>query len=193
LTQSEAIQDLVVLVSDKNMEFTIRGLFTKPQAFSIRSLSHNILIHPERDPGCLLRAHDFLRPSIRQYAHALVMLDRQGCGKDGLDRSALENELEQRLFASGWLGRAAAIVIDPELEAWVWSDSPFVDAALGWQGHTPTLRNWLRDRKYCEGTSKPSLPKEALHDAIRVVSKPRSSNLYYNLASSVEAGRWGQA
>jgi hypothetical protein len=32
------------------------------------------------------------------------------------------------LFTSGWENRAAAVVLDPELEIWVWSDSPEVEA-----------------------------------------------------------------
>jgi len=189
LTQHGMVKDLVVLVSDKNMEFTVKGLLERPQALSIHQLESDIFVHPERDAGCLLRAHDFLRPVIRSHAYALVMLDRHGCGRDSLERSALESEVEQRLFTSGWDGRAAAVVIDPELEAWVWSDSPFVDTVLGWNGRTPNLRTWLRDRGYSDGASKPAQPKEAVHNATRHVSKPRSSTLYYQLALSVRTDR----
>jgi hypothetical protein len=44
----------------------------------------------------------------------------------------MENDLEARLSQSGWpSGCCAAIVIDPELELWVWSRSPHVPAVLG--------------------------------------------------------------
>lgn len=102
----------------------------------------------------------------------------------------IEQSILKRLSRAGWKKRAAAIVLDPELEAWVWSDSPHVDEALGWAGRDPDLRSWLRDRDLLDPqTPKPVRPKEAVEKAPQVTRKPRSSALYRQLAQDVGLAR----
>ena len=87
---------------------------------------------------------------------------------------------------SGWTDNAAVIVIDPELENWVWVDSPHVDDVLGWRGRGPGLWEWLRQKGMLPPDApKPVRPKEAVEEALRVARKPRSSSLYRNLAEHV--------
>lgn len=182
-------QDLILLVADSNQEHTVKGLLSRPQALGIRKVRFNVARHPERDPGCLLRASEFLRPFRERYHHAMVLLDREGSGREGSLRRELERELEERLTAD-WDDRAAAIVLDPELEIWLWSDSPHVDDVLGWQGRSPDLRSFLVERSLlAAGESKPSRPKEALEKVLRSVRKPRSSALYKQLAERVSFKR----
>lgn len=136
-------KDLALLVADKNMEGALRGLLSRPKSLGLREIAFDLYVHPERDHGCLLRSHHFLRPFSHQYAHALVLLDRDGCGQESVDRATLERQVEDHLAASGWADRAAAIVIDPELEIWVWSDSPHIATALGWASDGPGAQ-WTR-------------------------------------------------
>ena len=183
-------KDLVVLVADKNMEFSMLGILQRPEALGITEISYDIYPHIERDPGCLHRGHDFLRPYVNKYRHALIMLDHQGCGKEDSPREVLEKEIEDRLSSSGWGDRAAAVIIEPELENWLWSDSPEVDAALGWQGKSPSLRTWLKDQGFQEtDLSKPIYPKEAVEKALKKVYKPRSSAIYHQIAGKVSFKR----
>ena len=182
--------DLVVLVADGQMEFTVRGLLTRNEAIGFQELSVDIHVHPNKDPGCLLRGHDFLWPFYRQYRHALIMLDREGCGREEASREDLENDLEKRLSTVGWDDRAAAIVLDPELEIWVWSDSPEVDAVLGWADKTPRLTEWLQNEGYStSGQTKPNRPKEAMERALRLARKGRSSAIFLELAQRVIVNR----
>lgn len=183
--------DLVVLVADNNARAAVAGILARPQALGIRSVTYDLFVHPERDPGCFLRSPDFLRPMLRRALHALVIFDRHGCGRDDWDRVDLERDLEQRLRDSGWDNRAAAVCLDPELEAWVWSDSPQVPLALGW---APTqasdLRPWLIEYGLWEpGRPKPSQPKRAVEAVLRHTWKPRSSSIYEHLARTVSLQR----
>jgi hypothetical protein len=183
-------KDLIVLAADGQIEFAIKGLLTRGLSLQFREVTCDIYTHPAKDPGCFLRGHDFLRLFHRQYAHALVVFDREGCGRQALPRPALEADLEQRLAASGWRDRAAAVAIDPELEVWVWSDSPEVDAALGWTGRSPALAAWLLSEGYCTAAgTKPLSPKKALEHALRLAQKRRSSAIYRQLAERVSAHR----
>jgi len=185
-----APSDLVVLVADKNMEEAVRGLLSRAIAFGIRQPNFEIRRHPATDSGCLGDAHRFLRAFSSRYKRALVMLDRDGCGKEALPRTELELEIEQRLACNGWNDRAAAIVIEPELEIWVWSDSPEVDAAVGWPVNNVRLRDALIDAGYLvDGATKPANPKGAMEYALGKSKIPRSSSIYSQIARSVSVKR----
>ena len=182
-------RDLVVLAADRNTEAVVRGVLNRPRAIGIRSASFDIHRHPNKDPGCLLEGIEFLDAFSEMFCHALLIFDLEGCGQktSALD---LEKELENEFIQSPWGKRAAVIVIEPELDIWVWSDSPHVERILGWTGHSPGLRSWLMKKGHIEeGMAKPLRPKEALEDALRVVHKPRSSSIYADLASRVSLAR----
>lgn len=177
--------DLAVLIADKNIEGALRGLLSRPRSLGLREISCDFYVHPERDPGCRLRGHDFLRSFAHRYEHALVVFDREGSGRT-VERAALEREVEARLFSSGWGDRAAAVVIDPELEIWVWTDSPHVATALGWQSPEMSLTEWLKQKGWLpEGETKPTQPKAAVEEALRLARRPRSSSIYNQLAQRV--------
>ena len=164
----------------------MRGLFVRFESLQIRAFSFDIYVHPESDPACSRRAHDFLRPFVNLYAHALVVFDREGSGQEHHSREVLEKSVHDLLSKSGWGERAAALVIDPELEAWVWSASPHVASILGWGGASPDLISWLARKGFLlEDQIKPGRPKEAMELALREVRKPRSSSIYFQLAKKV--------
>ena len=149
------------------------------------------LVHPRRDPGCYHEAHEFLRPFRESYRHALVAFDRAWEGAPAQDALDLERDVRQRLGGDGW---ADVVVIEPELEAWVWSDSPHVDECLGWRDRNPDLRSWLQQQAlWTEGHAKPTDPKAAVARALRTVNLPRSSAIYGNLARRVSVERCADA
>ena len=99
-------------------------------------------------------------------------------------------EVEERLARNGWGDRARVIVLDPELESWVWSDSPHVPRILGWSRTRPVLQSWLVERGLLEENQiKPVRPKEAMVAVLRSVRKPRSSKIYQRLAENVSLAR----
>jgi hypothetical protein len=176
--------DLVLLVPDKNIELGLRGLLNRPQALGIRAINFKIYVHPQRDPGCAVKSHEFLRPFSTDYEHALVIFDRQGSGRETVTATELSDSVRERLSANGWGERSEAIVIEPEIEAWVFSPSPHVEQCVGWNEAT-SLRDWLQQRGFWGATTKPPDPKAALEAALRHVRRPRSSSIYECLARSV--------
>lgn len=181
------MKDLVILVADKNIEWTLKGIFSRHQALSIRSIKPDIYVHPLRDPGCFTQGHSFLRTFFKSHSHALILFDRHGCGQEKWTREELEQEVETRLKQSGWKEYyAGVIVLDPELEIWVWSDSPQVATTLGWNEQATHLKEWLIQKNFWQVDQiKPYQPKEALEQVLRKVGKPRSSALYEDLAKKV--------
>lgn len=190
MTASSNRKDLIVLVPGKDEAAAIRGILARRRALGIRSVNAEIQFHPDRDPGCRLRAHEFLRRESGRFEHALVLFDSEGCGAEDQTRHELESEVEQRLSTAGWGDRAAVVVIEPELEAWVWGDTPHVDEALGWKDKRPSLRDWLISEGFlAEDDAKPGRPKEAMEKALRLARKKRSSAVYGQLAKRVSFQR----
>jgi hypothetical protein len=186
-------KDLIVLVADATMGFTVLGMLQQPRRLGIRSVAisrEDVPVHPAQDTGCFRRCNDFLRAFSHSYEHAIVMLDREGCGKEQLSREELEEDIEDRLRSNGWDDRAMAIVFEPELEIWVWSNSPQVDEILGWKGNGVGLRQWLKENDFLKPAEiKPARPKEALQAVLRETSIPFSSSIHFNLARSVGFSR----
>ncbi len=182
-------KDLAVLVADKDMENALRGLFSRHVSLNIRPIEFQIFTHSGHDPGCATRGVDYLSKFARQYEHALLMFDHEGSGKDDTPRDQLQNSLNQDL-KNLWGDRARAIVLSPELEVWVWSDSIEVDHVAGWKGRLPRLRDWLKGQGLLrEGEVKPEKPKEAFLKALQEADKPHSASLYREIAEKVSLRR----
>lgn len=182
---------LVVLTADKNAQFALRGILSRTLSLGIRQIQPDFYIHPGKDPGVFDNADEFLRSFAQSHQYALVLMDREGSGQEkNLSRVEMEERIEQALGRCGWEDRASAIVIDPELDLWVWSDSPNVAHELGWAQHQPDLSTWLRDHGFLKDTArKPTRPKEALEAALREVRVPRSSAIYRALAEKVSLAK----
>ncbi len=96
-------KDIVFLVADLDMEYTIRGLMARPEALGTRSnITFDVFRHPQRDPGVFRHADAWLRTRYRNYQYALVMFDREGCGREDVDAPGLEAAIEERLYRTGW-------------------------------------------------------------------------------------------
>ena len=178
------MKDLVILVADANMEQAVRGLFLRPQALGVQtSITFDVFKHPRRDPGVFHGAHEFLRPFQSQYRYALVMLDREGSGQEEQSSEEIEQTIQGRLDGVGWRGRSAVVVLDPELEAWVFSDSPHVIRVIA--GGDAALYHQVLNAQQRLDNGKPVRPKEAMEEILRRKRIPRSSGLYQDLATRV--------
>ena len=183
-------RDLIALVADRDIQAVLLALLKRPGDLGIRRIDvvpTDVPVHHHHDPGCLRKADEFLRPFHLQYSHALVVFDREGCGQDQLEADRIESEVELRLARSGWESRATAVVVDPEVEMWVWSDSPYVESCLAWTGRQPRLRIWLEKQDlWPAGEAKPPNPKRAFRAALREARRSLSSAVFGELAAQVE-------
>jgi hypothetical protein len=185
MTGENFIKDLIVLVADKNMEATFNGVLSRNLSLGIREISFDVFVHPNSDPGCRRESDRFLQNFCRQYSYGLVVFDREGCGCEN-SRIELENEVEQKLSLVGWANRSIVVVLDPELEIWLWTRSSHVEEALGWRDQNQPMRNWLVENRYIKDENhKPEHPKETLEIVLRKVKKPRSSAIYSQIALKV--------
>ena len=127
-------KDLVVLVADKDIQATIESLLLRNESLGIRRISFDLYSHLHRDPGCRSELHHFLIPFHTNYSYAIVIFDHDGCGREEQSSQEIEAEVERLLAIQGWKNRSIALALHPELEIWVWSNSPHVSEALGWTG-----------------------------------------------------------
>jgi hypothetical protein len=182
--------DLKVVVADKNMQATFAGLLTRHQSLGIRPLqlgSQSPLVHSGHDPGCWKDGPELLAIEHQHFRHGLLALDWEGCNSNRSPddtRRELQERLD-RLTTPGW---GYVVVLQPELEIWVFAGSTEVDRALGWQ--PGTLNPWLLEQGLLEpGQAKPARPKEAVEHAMVQKRQPRSSSVYRQLSSSVGFSR----
>ena len=187
-------RELIILTADLDAETAVRGVLARWKSLNIRKLDEgcdfDMHRHPQRDAGCRSAAEAFLESFVRTHGHALVVFDHQGCGWEERSPEEVETDLESRLARTGWDGRCAAIVIAPELEAWVWSNSPNVEIELGWSGRRPRLREWLvSERLLAANAVKPADPKMAMERAMRQSRKPVSPHVFARLAETVGLNR----
>jgi hypothetical protein len=179
------MRDLVVLTADKNMQFAIRGALPRSRALGIREITFDFRVHAGRDGGARASGADVLRSQRLQFHHALLVLDFVGCGAKP-EQTALEVEAQlDRELSLVWQHRAKAIVIDPELETWVWGSDNALQVALGWP-LTQSVRGWLAEHGFAVGSNdKPDRPKEAFEALVPVHRTPRSSAVYEAITSKI--------
>jgi hypothetical protein len=177
--------DLFVLVADRDIEQTILGLPSRTQALGIRGVNApEVRPFSRHDGGCRVEGVALLRALRSQFFHALLIFDFDGSGADNVTAIELENRQESDLCKAGWGKDAAVIVIEPEIEAWVWTDSSHVDRILGWS-NDGSLRKWLESEGFTIGQQKPSDPKQAMRAALKHTRKKPSSSIFRQLAENV--------
>lgn len=188
-------RDLFVIVPDLDMENTIKTLLCYRQPALNIQLDFNpdrppqgdLLRYAGRDSGCFRDAINILRAPQRTHQHAILIFDRDGCGAKDMDRKWIESKVERELCDNGWEPeKIAVIVIEPELEAWVWANSPHVANVLGWRDDPMALRPFLLKSGFWEaGLEKPRDPKAAMWAALREQGKPVGARIFAELAKRV--------
>ena len=176
--------DLFVLVADQDMLQAVNGLLLRPQSLKMTPIEFDVRRHPGRDSGCRVGAADYLRAFLRSYRFALVMFDLAGSGSRK-SRVETQHEVEEKLNLKGWERRAKVIVIEPELEAWVWGMSQRIPEILGWSDEYGELRRWLHEQGlWPENCRKPPDPKEAMRRTMQQSRARKSPRKFFELASA---------
>lgn len=178
--------DLGLVVADKNMDFTLRGILARPEALGIRKIAYQIVVHPGHDGGVRTAGPETLATLQGKTNHGIVMLDLEGSGAEGDDYS-VEAELDERLRAK-WGHRAKAIVIKPELDAWVWGSDNAIRQVLDCS--IIDIRGWLQSQGFeFSSDRKPARPKEAFQYLMDELKEPRSSANYKSITSKISLER----
>ncbi len=162
------MRDLVILVPDLQCDATLTGFFQRdgfhhslgcrPFAFDRRQ---DLLRETKNDPGVWKNSHEILRLRRRTHRYALIVLDNAWDGSPGV--AQIESDITGNMTTCGWpRNQFEVVVINPELESWIWQDHVHVERAFGHQG-PPSLRERLRTADlWPDGNHKPPDPKAAV-------------------------------
>lgn len=186
------MRDCKFIVACKNMEFAVQGFLSR-RDFHVYLGCRRFAFDPREDlysargkadSGLCANGDPILRMCRDTHRHAIVLLDAEWVGSPGAKK--IRTKLEKHLRAAGWkLPNCAVVVIDPELENWIWIPHDSVAAAMGW-GELGALRTFLTGTgDWAAGGAKPASPKEALERALEETDEPRSSKLYEKILRSV--------
>lgn len=178
------MKDLVLMVADKNMNFALKGALSRPDALGIAPIEFEFRTHMGRDGGVRTSGPETLALDSRRFSHALLVFDLEGSGASIADAKLVEEELDRRL-STHWDDRAKSIVIEPELDIWIWGSDNILQDVLEWP-IPGSIREWLKNRGFeFNESGKPLRPKEALDELRPVHRLPRSSALYEKITSKI--------
>jgi hypothetical protein len=182
------MKDLIILVADKNAQFCLRGGLARHQSIGIRPIEIEFRVHPERDGGARKNGVSLLAIERGRFANAVLMFDFEGSGASHADALSLEEDLDRELVKT-WGATAKAIVLDPEVDSWVWGSDNSLAQSLNWAEPLP-IRRWIEDQGFkLDANGKPVRPKEAIESVLRKQRMPRSSAIYEKITSNVSISR----
>ncbi len=174
-------KDLVLLVADKNMQFSVRGGLARPEALGIRPITCDFRLHVGRDGGVRTTGPELLAIERGRFECGVLMLDYEGCGAGSLSPAELESALDGKLRPK-WGSQAKAIVLVPEVDVWMWGRENTLRELFDWH-ESVGIRDWLVQKGFTfDAAEKPLRPKEALDAICRHQSVPRSSSFYEQVA-----------
>lgn len=181
-------KDLLLLVPDKNTQFALKGALPRHASLGIRPITFDFLVHSGRDGGVRTTGAAVAALKRRQFRHLMMIFDHEGCGAENISAADLTNELERTLAAS-WGNEARVIVIEPEVDVWMWGGDNLLSQLLKWNDER-SIREWLREKGYeFDHNDKPLRPKESLEELLKRQSEPRSSSLYERIATRLSLAR----
>ena len=187
-------RELGFYVADLSMENAISGFLTR----SDFHLPHNLgtrrfQFDPKEDmfragghdPGLFSTGHDLVNTLWASHEKVVVVLDAEWDGSPGA--ATIQAELTARIVSRGWpMDRFKVIVIDPELEAWIWQRNQRVATPLRFNSVADMVNvvtssgiAWPAD------APKPSRPKEALEAVARSQRIGWSSAIHKSVTMSV--------
>ena len=179
------LKDLLIVVPCKNTQFTLRGGLSRPEAIGIRAVSYEIVVHSNRDPGVRTTGAALANLRRAQFQHALLVFDHEGCGAEENTPDELQQQIEAELQPV-WGESARVVVINPEVDVWLWGSDNALAGVLSWPSDKGGIREWLTAQGWQFGQKgKPVRPKEAFEKLREIHKQPRSSSLYETIAGKL--------
>lgn len=183
---------LFFVVADRDIEAMVTGFLQKERAdlrlgcapFEFDAKLDLERAAADKDCGLYRRGIEYVRRHRQTHAHVVIMLDADWDGSPGA--AAIDEKLRDDLRKCGYSDDdSEVIVLDPEIEAWMWVDKLEVARELGFES-IGDLRSWLTNAGFELGANqKPLRPKEALLAALQANRKPWSSTRFAAVAAKV--------
>lgn len=181
------MRDCVFLVADEAIAAMVRGFLGREQYHQSLGCGpfrfderQDLIVDPTRDSGVYTRGFELLAPFANTHQRAIVMLDAEwGKPTPAQIRAKIEGDLQAH-----W-EEYLVIVLEPEVEAWIWQDNPHVCTALGVANYAAHRAELERLELWKPDEPKPFRPKEAVEHTLRLARIPQSAAIYRTIASRV--------
>lgn len=177
-------RDLIVLCADLQWKITLETICNRHQSLGLRGPLNFEVIHvPGKTDGSMRReGPELLRQFRPRFEHGLLVLDWEGCGARGTVHETCKQLDEQ--ISSTWGSKGRALVVEPELEAWIigghvhFSLLPGLEKVRAYQ--------WLKTNGYWpDGAPKPARPKESIEKLFHTHRVRRTSASYKKIVEHV--------
>jgi hypothetical protein len=185
------VVDLFVILEGSGDEVVLEALLKRPSDLGIRAVTFKC---ERRSSAVRTQGPDIAREQRREFRYVICLWDHGGSGREQQPPSRVQGEVQARLNRNTLKGCSKALIIDPELEIWLWQDSAAIASALG--VGEDRLAEWLRDwqRKHFPTQTVETLvrqqPKEALEEVIKQSGKKRTSTLYRHITAVANLNLW---
>jgi hypothetical protein len=178
------MRDCIFWVADSRMKQVVLGFLKRHDCFRAHNLgtapflfdeNEDLFSSPTMDPGTFRTGEEFLRLFQVSHRYAILMLDAEWNGSPGA--ALIRDDLASRIALTGWSrDRFRVIVIEPELESWIWQRNQRVANALGFGSRDAMVRAVQNaGLAWPDGQAKPSRPKEAF-EALTVRAKKQGKS-----------------
>lgn len=149
------MKPLLIFAADSECAATLRGFFERPRfhaslrcgPIELNGVNFNpeqdIRIHPAHDPGVWTDPHTVLQAERNNFQYALIILDAAWVGAPPAAQIVSDIEGLVRTRAYWERPRFEVILIQPELEAWIWQRNPHVAEAFEFSGSDAELWRFL--------------------------------------------------
>ena len=177
------MKNLLILCADPSIKVTVETLLAKrKKSLNISDISYELKVHDDRDTGVLNEGLELTRKYRNQFHKFILIFDYDGCGS-----SESPEEIRERLLNQGRsLGfsedNLELIIINPELEIWVWKNIIHLAKMVGWT--ESQLRDWLKSNYGIEN-KKPEKPQAVYRKLLWHRQKPKSADNFRYLAEKI--------
>lgn len=171
------MRDLIIHLADQHMEAGFRAFFARDnwfhvigcRKFDIDADSDQDIYRRAgyTDGGIWKHAHTNLIPFKDRYQHAIIVLDADFDPHPGAP--SLRADIAGNMINAGWSADSfCVVVIDPELEAWLWAPNLNVAKAFGHGDFEEMKARLAGEGLWDEGEPKPNDLKRARDRAARL-------------------------
>jgi len=188
------MRDVIFHLADQHMEAGFRAFFSRDDwHFAMGCQKFDIDPDSERDiyrrggytdGGLWKHAHTNLVPFKDQYRHAVIVLDADFEPHPGAD--ILHQEISENMLDAGWAEDSfCVVVIDPELEAWLWAPNVNVARAFGHDDFGKMKAALSAEHLWDEGAPKPNDLKRARDRAARLGGKKTGGPIFRGVFAGI--------
>lgn len=181
------MRDIIFHLADQHMEAGFRAFFARDNWHHVLGCSQ-FEIDPDSerdiyrrggytDGGIWKHAHNNLVPFKDDYRYAVIVLDADFEPHPGAEK--LRDDITKNMLGAGWTADSfCVVVIDKELEAWLWAPNVNVAKAFG-HGDFDQMRAALAQKNlWDEGAPKPNDLKAARDLAAKLGGKKTGGPIF---------------